>query len=463
MICALTVLAGLIAPFVSGSANVNEETGVTYRIRPSEDLKSVLVQAEFPDNVEVLEARDGDARRLEELKGCNEQEVRFRSDRILTKTVDGCLRYRYPLIPSTGRRSPAVARGVVVTAPSQWLWTPPAVDGTPIRIELSLPSAMEASVPWRRVGPNTFELSRSPGSSTGSAVFGPIDVVDLEIDNARLRVAMIDGPGNPLDRQKILDWLTVAGRDVAGVTGAFPNPDVQVIVQPVSGGRSRSPVPFGYVIRDGGEAVRFFVDPERPLQAYLDDWTATHEFSHLLLPYVRSREKWVSEGFASYYQNVLLARRGAYSESEAWSRLHRSFERARQIKNPPRLEDIDDRPFWEVRMLIYWSGAAMALAADARLRELSGGEESLDTVLARLRECCLPSGKVWRAAELFEQLDALSPYPVFVNLHREFNRTPGMPDLSSLYADLGLEVDGDGIEIDGNGRLVNVRRAIMGQ
>ena len=36
------------------------------------------------------------------------------------------------------------------------------------------------------------------------------------------------------------------------------------------------------------------------------DWTASHEFAHLLLPYVS--DKWVSEGVASYYQNVLQAR-----------------------------------------------------------------------------------------------------------------------------------------------------------
>ena len=82
-------------------------------------------------------------------------------------------------------------------------------------------------------------------------------------------------------------------------------------------GGGGSAVPFGHVIRDGGEAVRFFVNDDKPLDKYLGDWTATHEFAHLLLPYIESKQKWISEGFASYYQNVLLARRGVYSEEEA--------------------------------------------------------------------------------------------------------------------------------------------------
>jgi hypothetical protein len=432
-----------------------------YRVRPADDLSSVFVEARFPPGVGALRARDGDARRLQGLTGCKDEELGRRNDRILADAADGCLKYQYPLRPRSGRRSPPVAAGVIVTAPSEWLFTPQLDDGSTIRIELSLPTAVEASVPWRRLGPDTYELGRSPGSSTGSAIFGAIEVVELPLEGGRLDVALVDGPGHELDRNKMLDWLRIAAGDVSGVGGVFPNPAVQVIVQPVTS-RSRSPVPFGYVIRDGGEAVRFFVDPHRPLDDYLADWTATHEFSHLLLPYVRGSEKWVSEGFASYYQNVLLARRGAYSETEVWNRLDRSFEQAAGIRNPPRLSALSERPFWEVRMLIYWSGAAMALMADTRLRELTEGRQSLDSVLARLAECCLPSGRVWRAEELFAKLDDLSPHPVFLDLYRSLSDSPGMPDLDPLYHDLGVVRNDGGIELVDGRRLADVRKAIMG-
>jgi hypothetical protein len=445
---------------LSGLASGSPEASAVYRVRPSEDLKSIFVQAELVEPGTSLRARDGDANKLRLLTDCSDRAVQHQGGRIPAGAANGCLRYRYPLEARSGRRSPAVADGVVVTSPSEWLWTPPIEDGATIRIELSMPEGMSASVPWQQIGPTSYDLGRSPGSATGSAVFGAIEVVDLELPDSRMKVALVDGPGTALDRRKVLDWLSVAGQDVAGVGGRFPNPEFQVIVQPVES-RGRSPVPFGYVIRDGGEAVRFFVDPDRSLEDYLADWTATHEFSHLLLPYVRSREKWVSEGFASYYQNVLLARRGVYGEAEVWKRLHRSFRKAAEIRNPPRLMEVSERPFWEMRMLIYWSGAAMALMADTRLRELSDGRESLDSTLARMQTCCLPSAKVWRARDLFEQLDELTPHPVFMELYEEFNEQQGMPDLTALYRDLGLRVNGEDVELSSEGRLVQIRSAIM--
>ena len=454
------VLSSLLL-LLAGFALAEGSSELSYLVRPSDDLRSISVEVRFPLQVSSLRASDGETRRLTEVQGCDGALVRLRSGRIFTEGSGGCLRYHYPLEAQSGRRSPAVAPGVVVSAPDRWLWTPDTDDA--IRIQLILPSGVRASVPWRPLGQDTYELAKSPGSSTAAVIFGAIDVMPLALDDARLRVAMVDGPDRTLERQKILDWLTASARDVAGVGGRFPNPHLQVIVQPIGSGSSRSAVPFGYVIRDGGETVRFFVDPERPLEDFLSDWTATHEFSHLLLPYVRSREKWVSEGFASYYQNVLLARRGTYSPTEAWSRLHRSFLRASEISNPPRLDRIDQRPFWEVRMLIYWSGAAMALQADTLLRERSNGSESLDTVLGRRGACCLPSGRVWRARELFEKLDRLADEPVFVELYEKLASKRGMPDLTTLFADLGLEPNGDRVRLTEHGRLIPVRRAIMGE
>ena len=69
------------------------------------------------------------------------------------------------------------------------------------------------------------------------------------------------------------------------------------------------------------------VDTSHDLDAFLDSWTASHELSHLLLPYISRREAWLGEGFASYYQNVLRARAGMLSQREAWQKLHAGFER----------------------------------------------------------------------------------------------------------------------------------------
>lgn len=66
------------------------------------------------------------------------------------------------------------------------------------------------------------------------------------------------------------------------------------------------------VTRRDGETVGLFVNSERPIDDFYSDWTATHEFSHLMLPLLSQRYRWISEGFASYFQNILMSRAGRY-------------------------------------------------------------------------------------------------------------------------------------------------------
>jgi hypothetical protein len=467
MIARRFILLGMWLPLFGVAAEYE------YHLTINAALTEVSVRAHIAA-ADSLAARDGRGSDLIGLATCDGRPLQMRGRHILIPHGVNCVRYQQALTSARRRGAPAgpeVAPGTVVTAPSQWLWLPTRSREDRVLITLALPGDSIASVPWPRSVDGVFELPPSPASSRATAVFGDFRRYGIDLPGGRLDVALLDGPGVPLGggptAAKILSWLEAAANDVVTVSGAFPNPSVQVIVQPgtaAAWGLEPSPVPFGYVIRDGGEAVRFFVDPERPLQDFLDDWTATHEFSHLLLPFVRSKEKWISEGFASYFQNVLLARRGAYSELEAWQRLHRSFRRAGEIPDPPALRDIGERPFWEVRMLLYWTGAAVALLADTELRRSSGGRETLGTVLGRLQDCCLPSDKAWRGRELFARLDSLSSQQVFVQLFDEHMATRGMPNLEALYADLGIVVDpGDGITIHltESAPLAGLRRAIM--
>jgi predicted metalloprotease with PDZ domain len=220
-------------------------------------------------------------------------------------------------------------------------------------------------------------------------------------------------------------------------------------------------VPFGRVIRDGGETIELFVNENRPIRDFYDDWTATHEFSHLMLPYVRSRHRWVSEGFASYYQNVLLARAGQYTEERAWQRLYEGFERGRgSMPSQSPNATAADRSRGGT-MKIYWSGAAIALMADVELRARSGGRESLDTALEQLAACCLPSERRWSGPELFEKLDEFVAEPVFMPLYERYADERGFPDYRATFAELGVDIVRGRVRFDNDADQAALRRAIM--
>jgi hypothetical protein len=265
-----------------------------------------------------------------------------------------------------------------------------------------------------------------------------------------------------MDTQAVSNWLRATATDVSLAYGRFPNPAPQVVVIPVGNERSRaeSAVPFGRVIRDGGESVELLIDPRQPIEAFLEDWTATHEFSHLLLPYMRREQKWVSEGFAQYYQNVLLARSGSYDELKAWQKIYEGLERGRLSR--PELSP-NEAAMGSLRgslMKVYWSGTALALMADVSLRERSGGEESLDFVLDKLQACCLPSDRVWSGTELFTRMDTLTNFPIFMQLYRRYAGTAGFPDVEPLFERLGLSVSNGKVRFKRHAELADIRLAI---
>jgi len=287
---------------------------------------------------------------------------------------------------------------------------------------------------------------------------------EAEIPGATLRIEVLP----PVDDKKaaeIVEWLKSVGGNVSLVYGRFPNPSTRVVVIP-TGSRTWGgdrPVPFGRVTRDGDETVELYVNAERPIEEFYSDWTATHEFSHLMLPYVRSRHKWISEGFASYYQNVLMSRAGQYSARQAWTKLYEGFARGRASRPKLSPNDAAASGVRRARMKIYWSGAAIALLADVELRERSAGRESLDVVLDRLQQCCLPSERRWSGPELFAKLDSLVDEAVFMPLYRRHADKAGFPEVRPLLQRLGVEIAGDDVTLIHDAELASIRTAIAGE
>jgi hypothetical protein len=266
-----------------------------------------------------------------------------------------------------------------------------------------------------------------------------------------------------MDNASIVRWIGATATDVSLAYGRFPNPSPQVVVIPVGESLSNgwSAVPFGRVIRDGGETVELQVDQSQSLETLLADWTATHEFSHLMLPYIESKHRWIAEGFAQYYQNVLLTRSGAYDDLYAWQKIYDGLERGRQSRPGLSPNEASADGVRTALMKVYWSGAALALMADVQLRERSEGKESLDVILGKFQACCLPSERAWSGPELFAQFDELASSPVFMPLYRRIADTAGFPDTSDVLDRLGLTVSDGKVRIRVLAELREIRKAIL--
>ena len=389
--------------------------------------------------------------------------------RLPNSDAPACVQYRVDL-DAIGKRQWRSAgwrtRGAIVLDPALWLWTP---DGLPKtshwRLDFVLPPGFDVSAPWKRLGRQqqtvTYDMHERLSGRGARMAIGRFRVESIELPGGRFRYALL--PGDPAaDAGATRRWVTSGGRALVSAYGRLPVPDVQLLVVPI--GRGREPVPWGEVQRGGGDAVHLYIDQRRPAKEFMTDWVLVHELSHLLHPVIDARDRWLSEGIASYYQNVLRARTGLRSAQWAWNALHAGFERG--IHGTPRGRTLAEVSETMMRdhsfMRVYWSGAAIALLADVELRRRTAGAQSLDTALAALADCCLPAERSWSARELMQRLDQQTGTDVFVTLYRKYVDSDHFPDLKAVYAELGLRpISDSALRLDPAAPEAAICQAIM--
>ena len=352
----------------------------------------------------------------------------------------------------------------VTTAPQLWLWRPmPADPDADIEVTFDLPKGVDVSAPWQLVARNgnnvVYRVGHTPEDWPGIVAFGRFHVEDVAIPGAVLRVALIDADP-PANARIARAWVEHAARAVTTLYGEFPLASPQILLFPR--GHSADPVPWGMVVRGGGAAAQLYFDEYRTLEDLDADWTATHELSHMLLPYLDDDDTWLSEGFASYYQNVLRARAGMLTARQAWEELAGGFERGRRdTRDESLLETTRNMRREHAFMRVYWSGAAFVLLADLRLRRETDGRQSLDTALAELKRCCLPAERHWSGRELLDKLNAITGMKFFPELADGIVASHAFPDLAAAYAELGLSIADGTLHFDDDTKAAALRDAIM--
>jgi hypothetical protein len=387
------------------------------------------------------------------------------------KTVpeNGCVVYRVNVSQPirqhdrTGDKIHHVGKDLL-TSVGIWLWRPETLAADEdIEIAFVLPEGVAVSAPWRPVSVNAeravFRTGRSPYDWPASVAFGRFREREIRVGGARLRLAVLDGtPAAQVEQMQA--WIQDSAQMVADLYGRFPQPQVQILVAP--GARGNEPTPWAYVVRGGSPAAHFFINQRRPMKEFFEDWTAVHELSHLLLPYVNADDIWLSEGVATYYQNVLRARGGRMAAAEAWQRLHAGFARGMEIAPGRTLAQATESMYRDgTYMRVYWEGAAMLLMADVRLRQMTAGKQSLDTALAALNDCCRAIDRAWSARELFDRLDEATGTRVFSEIYDQHVASRNFPDLSQTYRALGIRIGASGIELSTDDRERRLRDAIM--
>ena len=338
-----------------------------------------------------------------------------------------------------------------------WLWRPATIPAGS-EITLALPAGWSASVPWPPLDDRgrRYALPDTSRHWDGFSAFGRFEEWRLALPGGRLRIAILPTAGDD-GNERLREWLRRNIKAALTSSGRLPLPDAQVLVVPLPG--VSSPAPWGHITRGGGSALRLFAGLEASDSVRLADWTLSHELGHLFHPYLGDRGRWMAEGLASYFQNVLRARSGLLTPEQAWSKLDAGFGRGRDERRTRGQSLAEISSNYRGTMRVYWSGAAYWLEADARLREHHG--TSLDAVLAAFAERHLPAYASWPPERFAAELDRLAGTGLFEPMYRRYAGATHFPDLNATYRHLGL---GDGVRrlrLSADAPAAAVRDAIM--
>lgn len=371
---------------------------------------------------------------------------------------DGCISYGVSLAENASFE--AAVRRVgrdLVASPNAWLWRPErrAAD-VRATLALSLPSEVRALLPWPRAA-GRYTLDAEAFRFDSYAAFGRFTPLESTEQGVAIEAAVLDGE-LAVDGAAVLRWLRASVQLAALSDGRFPRERLSALIVPSAA--QHEPVAFGMIARGGAASVLLLVSKNASEPSLRADWVLPHELSHLLLPFVDREHAWLSEGFATYYQEVLRARAGTCSELAALQQLADSFRDA--SRQDPTASVIDESAHMQRTRnyrKVYWGGAAYWLNVDVALRRASQGHVSVDSVLAQLRQGELRP-QVWTGQALIERLDALAPAPVFSQALSALRVQP-FPAFEPTLLELGVRGEGASLRLDDAAPLAELRHQLF--
>ena len=231
------------------------------------------------------------------------------------------------------------------------------------------------------------------------------------------------------EKAKLQAWITETADAVEDFVAPYPF-DVHIHFHRTA---SRSPVPWANTIRSRRQGVNFHVNPDFSADALRRDWTAYHELSHLLIPYLGRRHSWFAEGFASYMQYQVMHAHEVITAGEMASMYRLKIGRAE------RRYRMDDMPFVEAAPRLraqrqyptmYWGGAVYFLRVDEALKD---ADTSLPEILREFVECCRRNTR--GVDNLVATLDRLADSTAFRDELARVRTLPGFPDDSAVWTE----------------------------
>ncbi len=271
----------------------------------------------------------------------------------------------------------------------------------------------------------------------------------LQIGNARIEIR-IEGSPPRLPTKDIFRWVQSAAESVTAYYGRFPVPYVLIRITPFEGRGVRNGMTFG----DRGGRITIRVGSHTSPSEFASDWMLTHEMVHLAFPSVDEKHHWIEEGIATYVEPIARIHAGHLKAEQMW------FDLVRDM--PQGLPQVGDRGLDHTHTWgrTYWGGALFCLLADVEIRRKTNNAKGLEHALRGILDAGGDIQKEWNLEAALRVGDRAVGVSVLQPLYTRMKDMPVGVDLDSLWAQLGIQSDGDSVRFNDNAVLAQIRRAI---
>ena len=271
----------------------------------------------------------------------------------------------------------------------------------------------------------------------------------LELGQARATLE-IEGKNTAALTVLVRHWVTQSAAAVIGYYGRFPVPAVEVVVSPVAGAGVRGGRTFPGDVPSIQVRAGLASSEDDLLRK---DWVMVHEMTHLAFPWMNRRNNWMAEGLAVYVEPIARLQAGQLTAANVWGDFVRMMPRGLP---GPSDGGFDITVNWG---RTYWGGAMFCLVADIAIRQATGNAKGLQQAL-RAINAVRDFRRQWDFIETLEIGDKATGTKVLTAQYQAMRIEPVSPDLTKLWRDLGISLDGATVKFNDDAPLASIRRAI---
>jgi hypothetical protein len=258
-----------------------------------------------------------------------------------------------------------------------------------------------------------------------------------------------------LAHPQIVSWIETAAKAVSLYYGKFPVASARVLVQPIAGERGvLTGTTWGDV--DASPAfTRMRLGQHTTVQDLTDDWTMTHELTHMAFPSLAEEHHWLEEGLATYVEPVARAQAGDLTPAKIWEDMVEGMPKGQPQSSS---HGLDHSHSWGST---YWGGALFCLMADVAIRKQTEDRKGLQDAL---RSIVVAGGTIdhdWPVSKALTVGDQATGTNVLTDLYQKMGQSAYAPvDLDSLWAQLGVRSHDRAAILNDHAPLAQIRRSI---